>query len=104
MQPSSGRMASFARRAAGGERVKVVAVINHKGGVGKTTLTANLGAGFAARGQRVLRIDLDGQASLTLSFFPPREWTAELLPEQTLRHWLHRIGSARGERPAQPRS
>ena len=39
--------------------VKVVSVINHKGGVGKTTLTANLGAGLAARGRKVLLIDLD---------------------------------------------
>jgi chromosome partitioning protein len=92
-------MASFARRAAGGERVKVVAVINHKGGVGKTTLTANLGAGLAARGQKVLLIDLDGQASLTISFFTQSEWTAELLPEKTIKHWFDR-GSNNAESPA----
>ena len=67
--------------------MKVVAIINHKGGVGKTTLTANLGAGLAARGQRVLLIDLDSQASLTVSFFTQNEWTEELLPAKTIKHW-----------------
>ena len=67
--------------------MKVVAIINHKGGVGKTTLTANLGAGLAARGQRVLLIDLDAQASLTVSFFTQNEWTDELLPTRTIKHW-----------------
>lgn len=41
-------------------------VTNQKGGVGKTTITANLGAGFAMRGRNVLVIDLDPQANLTL--------------------------------------
>jgi AAA domain len=49
--------------------MKVVAVVNNKGGVGKTTVTANLGAGLAHTGKRVLMIDLDPQASLTKSFF-----------------------------------
>jgi chromosome partitioning protein len=71
--------------------VKVVAIINHKGGVGKTTLTANLGAGFAARGQKVLLIDLDAQASLTISFFTQSEWTADLLPDRTIKHWFDGI-------------
>ncbi|OLT21370.1 hypothetical protein BJF78_34180 [Pseudonocardia sp. CNS-139] len=61
--------------------------------MGKTTLTANLGAGFAARGQKVLLIDLDAQASLTISFFTQSEWTADLLPNRTVKHWFDGIGT-----------
>lgn len=67
--------------------MKVVSVINHKGGVGKTTLTANLGAGLAARGSRVLMVDLDAQGSLTVSFFTQDEWLRDLLPQRTVKHW-----------------
>ncbi len=42
-----------------------VAITNQKGGVGKTTLTTNLGAAFAHRGARVLMIDFDPQGHLT---------------------------------------
>jgi chromosome partitioning protein len=68
--------------------VKVVSVINHKGGVGKTTLTANLGAGLAARGHKVLLIDLDSQASLTVSFFTQAEWQSDLVPDRTIKNWF----------------
>jgi chromosome partitioning protein len=44
----------------------VIAVINHKGGVGKTTTTVNLGAALQELGRRVLLVDLDPQASLTI--------------------------------------
>ena len=43
----------------------IIAVTNQKGGVGKTTSTANIGAGLARAGRRVVLVDLDPQANLT---------------------------------------
>lgn len=48
-------------------RTRVISLTNNKGGVGKTTSTLNIGVGLANRGRRVLLIDLDPQASLTIS-------------------------------------
>jgi len=69
-------------------QMSVVSVINYKGGVGKTTLTAKLGAELANRGQRVLLIDFDPQTSLTLSFYRPVEWATELRERLTLKNWF----------------
>lgn len=48
-------------------KTKIIAVANHKGGVGKTTTVANLGSILSVKGHRVLLVDLDAQANLTAS-------------------------------------
>ena len=63
LQPVKGTVPEFLPLAS--RRTPIIAVANLKGGVGKTTITANLGAIMAIEGLRVLMIDLDHQGSLT---------------------------------------
>lgn len=51
----------------------VISLLNHKGGVGKTTSAINIGAALVQLERRVLLIDLDPQANLTISLRIPRQ-------------------------------
>ena len=73
----------------------VISVINYKGGVGKTTVTANLAAELAWRGRRVLLIDLDSQASLTFSFVKPDYWQEDLEADGTIKSWFDSFEAGR---------
>jgi chromosome partitioning protein len=68
--------------------MKITAVVNQKGGVGKTATTVNVGGALAARGRRVLLVDLDPQGHLTDALKlptaePPATLAAALTGEYT---------------------
>jgi chromosome partitioning protein len=67
----------------------IISITNHKGGVGKTTSTINIGAGLSKQGKKILLVDLDPQASLSISL-----GIAE--PEQTI------YGAIKGEYKIKP--
>lgn len=78
--------------------MKVITLLNEKGGVGKTTLSVHIAAGLAMRGARVALLDMDAQANATKSLglkespnvyqllVREDEW-ADLLSEPNPRHW-----------------
>src|SRR5262245_24919058 len=55
--------------------MKIITLLNEKGGVGKTTMAATIGAGLAIMGYRVMLIDADPQGHLTLSFGIKRQYS-----------------------------
>lgn len=76
----------------------IVAVINYKGGVGKTTVTSNIAGELAFRGKKVLLIDTDAQASLTFSFITPDEWDEDYKSHKTIKTWFDAISGGHNPR------
>ncbi len=66
-------------------KAKRIVLYNHKGGVGKTTLTANIAFELASMGKRVLLVDSDPQTNLTSYFFPD-EYVDKLLDDSESRN------------------
>jgi cellulose biosynthesis protein BcsQ len=70
-------------------QMAIISVLNLKGGVGKTTITAHLAAAFSARGYRVLAIDLDLQGSLSGMFIAASLIKQKYDDKQLLQHFLN---------------
>lgn len=71
--------------------MKIISVINYKGGVGKTTVTANIAAELARRNKKVLLLDMDAQASLTFSFISPDVWNNGIKDTHTIKNYFDSI-------------
>jgi len=79
--------------------MQIISIINYKGGVGKTTVTANLAGELAFRGKKVLILDMDAQASLTFSFVTPDYWDSDLKESKTIKSWFDCISEGKSTLP-----
>ncbi|MGI2903163.1 ParA family protein [Tolypothrix sp. VBCCA 56010] len=82
-------------------QTKVISIFNNKGGVGKTTITWNLGDALARRGKKVLLIDFDAQSNLSIAVLGER--FHNILPSEnipygtTIRAYLQRFLQNEGQ-------
>lgn len=77
------------------KKATVMAVVNQKGGTGKTTTCENLGVGLAMEGKKVLVVDADPQASLTISLGYP-------VPDKLSSTLSDMMGKIMAEQPIKP--
>jgi chromosome partitioning protein len=77
--------------------VHAVAFLNHKGGVGKTTLLYNIGGALAREGKRVLFVHADAQANLTSAAVEPDEIEGLLESDRTIYGALRPIVDGAGD-------
>ena len=77
------------------QKATVIAVVNQKGGTGKTTTCENLGVGLAMEGKKVLMVDNDPQASLTISMGWPK-------PDELNTTLATLMGKVLEDKPIQP--
>src|SRR5260370_31855631 len=68
-------------------KAKRIALFNHKGGVGKTTLTVNIAAALGSMGKKVLLVDADPQCNVT----------SYLVAEDVLDTWLDESDTSNGK-------
>jgi chromosome partitioning protein len=54
------------------KEAQIIAILNNKGGVGKTTTAVHVAYALAKQGKKVLCVDMDGQANFLLHIFPPK--------------------------------
>ncbi len=71
----------------------IISVVNLKGGVGKTTVTAQLAMGLSSRGYRVLMVDLDLQGSLSALFVNETLLEQRLSDGLLLQHYLAKVAT-----------